>query len=130
MKTILIVIFCFAEVAAFAQTQIKIEDAKINEGDSVKICNKIFSGKYLASAKDPVTLLDFGGNYPDQLLTLVIHNDTRNLFNKPPEEYYKGAQVCVTGVIKIFKGKPEILINNPNQIQEVIIDKIKAREPE
>lgn len=110
--------------------QIKIEDAGNHAGDSVKICNKIYGGKYLEGAKNSPTFLNVGGNYPDALLTLVIWNDTRKLFKKPPEEYYKGAQVCITGRIQIVKGKPEIIVSSPNQIKEVIIDKVKDTEPE
>jgi hypothetical protein len=130
MKNILIIIFCLTTFSAFAQMQIKIEDAGNHAGDSVKICNKIYGGKYLESAKNSPTFLNVGGNYPDALLTLVIWNDTRKLFKKPPEEYYKGAQVCITGRIQIVKGKPGIIVSSPNQIKEVIIDKVKDTEPE
>lgn len=130
MKNILIIIFCLTTVSAFAQMQIKIEDAAKHAGDSVKICSKIYGGKYLESAKNSPTFLNVGGSYPDALLTLVIWNDNRKLFKKPPEEYYKGAQVCITGRIKIVKGKPEMIVSNPDQIKEVIIDKVKGNEPD
>ncbi len=129
MKPILIAIFCLTVAPSFAQQQIKIEEAKNHAGDSVKICSKIYGSKYLESAKDPLTLLDVGGKYPDNFLTIVIHDDAKKLFKKPPEEYYKGAQVCVTGRIQIFKGKPEIVVNDPQQIQEIIMDKLPDNEP-
>lgn len=130
MKNILIIIFCLTTVSAFAQMQIKIEDAVNHAGDSVKICSKIYGGKYLEAAKNSPTFLNVGGSYPDALLTLVIWNDTRKLFKKPPEEYYKGAQVCITGSIKMVRDKPEIIVSNPDQIKEVIIDKLIDTEPE
>ena len=119
--------FCLTSVPLFAQQQIKIEEAKNHEGDSVKICSKIYDTKYFESAKDPITLLDVGGKYPDNLLTIAIPGDARKLFKKPPEEYYRDAQVCVTGRIQIFKGKPEIVVRTPDQIQEVIIDKLQIK---
>ncbi|MDQ2721358.1 MAG: hypothetical protein M3Z26_16570 [Bacteroidota bacterium] len=130
MKTFLIITFCFSGITSFSQQQIKVEEAKNHIGDSVKICSKIYGAKYFASAKEPITLLDAGAKYPDNFLTLVIHDDARKLFKKPPEEYYKGANVCIYGRIQIFKEKPEIVIYNPAQINEVIIDdKMIKNEP-
>ncbi len=129
MKFFLITIFCLAGITSFSQQQIKVEDAKNHAGDSVKTCSKIYGAKYFESAKEPITLLDVGAKYPDNFLTLVIHDDGRKLFKKPPEEYYKGTQVCVTGRIQIFKEKPEIIVNNPTQIQEVIMNKVN-NEPQ
>jgi hypothetical protein len=60
---------------------------------------------------------------------LILWDDARKQFNKPPEEYYKGAQVCLTGRIQMFNEKPEIRVSNPNQIHEVIIDKLQDPFP-
>ena len=129
MKTFLVAIFCLGIYPAFAQQQIKVEDAKSHIGDSVKICSKIYGTKYFSSGKDPVTLLDVGAKYPDTFLTIMIPDDARKLFKKPPEEYYKGASVCVTGTIQLFKGKPEIIVRNPAQIQDIVMDELLKNEP-
>lgn len=129
MKKILVVIFCLGIYPTFAQQQIKVEDAKNHIGDSVKICSKIYGTKYFSSGKDPVTLLDVGAKYPDTFLTIMIPDDARKLFKKPPEEYYKGANVCVTGKILLFKEKPEIIVRNPDQIKDVVMDELMKNEP-
>lgn len=130
MKTLLIVLFCLIIAPSFAQQQIKAEDAKNYAGDSVKICSKIYDTKYFKSSKDPITLLDMGDKYPNNPLSIVIPADVRKLFKSAPEEYYKGAQVCVTGKIQIYKEKAEIVIGSPQQIQEVIMDKLPVKGPE
>lgn len=89
----------------------------------------MYGGKYLETAKGSPTFLNVGDDYPNAPLTLVIWNDARKLFQKPPEEYYKGVDVCITGVIKIFKEKPEMIVTTPEQIKEVIIDKLPDTEP-
>lgn len=130
MKVLLIVLFCLIEVPSFAQQQIKVDEAKNHAGDSVKICSKIYDTKYFKTSKDPITLLDMGDKYPNNPLSIVIPADARKLFKSPPEEYYKGAQVCVTGKIQIYKDKPEIVISSPEQIQEIIMDKSPVKKLE
>jgi hypothetical protein len=129
MKTLLIVLFCLIMAPSFAQQQIKIDEAKNHVGDSVKICSKIYDTKYFKSSQDPITLLDMGDKYPNNPLSIVIPADVRKLFKTPPEEYYKGAHVCVTGKIQIYKEKPEIVIRSAEQIQEVIMDKSPVKGP-
>lgn len=130
MKNIFFGLFCFIALPSFAQQQIKVDEAKNHVGDSVKICSKIFDTKYFQSAKDPVTLLNMGDKYPNNPISLVIRSEARKLFKDPPEEYYKGTQVCVTGRIQIYKEKPEIVITNPAQIQEIVQDQSPVKQPQ
>jgi hypothetical protein len=119
MKHIITSIFCLLSFSVFAQKEIKIAEAKNHVGDSVKICTKIFGGKYLENAKGTPTFLNAGGNYPYAPLTLVIWADTRKDFKNKPEEYYAGKDVCVTGKIELFRDKLQIEISNVEQIKEV-----------
>lgn len=86
-------------------------------GDSVKVCTKIFGGIYLDRSKGAPTLLDAGGKYPDALLTLFIGQETRKQFKEAPESFYKDKDVCITGRVKLYKGKPEIEIYDEKQIE-------------
>jgi hypothetical protein len=129
MKYLLSVILAACTLTASAQQEIKIGDAKNHVGDSVKIYSKIYGGKYLEAAKGSPTFLNLGGAYPDALVTVVISGDARKLFKKPPEVYYKGADVCVTGRIQMFNEKPEIIVSNPNQIQDVIMNNVRDTLP-
>ena len=121
MKHILIAIFCLATFSSFAQTIIKIEDAKNHIGELVKICTKIYGGKFLE--KDTLTLLNACGYYPDAPLTIVIRAGAEKEFNNNPVAYYKGMDVCITGKIELFKDKPQIVVTTKSQI----IEQIKAR---
>jgi len=115
MKHILITIFCLSAISSFAQTEIKIDDAKNHVGDIVKICTKIYGGKFLE--KDTLTLLNAGGYYPDAPLTIIIRADALKEFNNPVS-YYKGMIVCVTGKVELFKNKPQIVVTTKHQIVE------------
>ncbi len=70
--------------------------------------------------KGSPTFLNVGGSYPNDPLTLVIWNDVRKQFKHIPEDILKGKDVCIYGTIILYKDKPEIVISNPNQIQESI----------
>lgn len=125
----LIIIFCITTFSSFAQKEIKIDDAKNHIGDSVKICTKIYGGKYLESTKGTTTFLNAGGYYPNALLTIVIWADARKEFNNSPEEFYKGKEVCIPWKIELYKDKPQIVVTSKSQIVEQIIDKVDDKEP-
>lgn len=129
MKYFLLLIIAAITSPVFAQKEIKIEEAKNHVGDTVKICSKIFGGKFLESSKDTPTFLNVGGNYPNAPLTLVIRADARKQFTNKPEEYYTGKTVCVTGRIELYRDKPQIVIINEAQIRELINDKLLINEP-
>ena len=117
MKKLLLVfsLFLFSSLA-FAQQEIKIEDAAKHEGDSVTVCTKIFGGRYFENSSRAPTLLNAGAKYPDAPLTIVIFGENRTAFKNKPEEYYPDKNVCVTGKIVIYKGKPEIILTSEAQI--------------
>lgn len=85
-------------------------------GDSVKVCGKVYGIKYLEQAKNSPTLINIGGAYPNQLLTVVIWGDVRKEFEKTPEELFTDKNVCVVGKIEIFKGKEQVVIGKKDQI--------------
>lgn len=119
MKNILSVVLCLSVFNSFAQKEIKVVDAKNHVGETVRICTKIYGGKFLE--RDTLTLLNAGGFYPDAPLTIVIRANARKEFNKP-EEHYKGAEVCVTGKIELFKDKPQIEVTTKEQLVENLKD--------
>lgn len=102
---------------SFAQVQIKAEDAKAHIGEVVSLCGKIFSARYLQSSINKPTLLNLGGNYPNQLVTIAIFEADRNKFPFKPEEYYPNTEICVTGKLVEYRGMPEIIVQSPEQVK-------------
>jgi DNA/RNA endonuclease YhcR with UshA esterase domain len=47
---------------------------------------------------------------------VLIWGENRSKFGTPESEY-KGKRICVTGKITEFRGKPEIVANDPQQIR-------------
>ncbi len=99
-----------------AQTITPQEAAK-HIGEKQTICGKIFGGRFFEKSDNPKTLLNMGGAYPNHLITIVIEGDTRKKFTVKPEEFYANKEVCVTGEIKDFKGKPELHVTEVAQIK-------------
>jgi DNA/RNA endonuclease YhcR with UshA esterase domain len=105
----------------YGQTVIVAKDAGKHMNENVVVCGMVYGGKYLSSAD--ITLLDVGGTHPNELLTLVIKGDDRKKFKAPPEDVLKGKNVCITGQVIDYKGKPEIMITDPEQIKEAELGK-------
>lgn len=100
---------------SYSQTGIKLEEVKQHIGDSVTVCGKVDDMRYFESSKNSPTFLNIGGKYPNQLLTVVIWGDVRKQFKSNPDEL-KNKQVCITGLIILYKERPEIIIGRPEQV--------------
>jgi len=78
------------------------------------ICDKVYGVKVFESSQ--MVLLNVGGEYPNQKLTIVIKGKNRDKFPLSPEVAFKDKSICVTGVVISYKGKPEIEVTEPSQI--------------
>ena len=100
---------------AYGQTSIKLEDVSQHTGDSVTVCGLVADMRYFENSKNQPTFLNIGDTYPNQKLTIVIWGSVKAGF-KEPVEILKGKQICITWRIILFKERPEIVIENPEQI--------------
>lgn len=108
----------FYAFSATAQTKIPVEEASKHIGQTVTICDKIAGGKFLENAKTRPTLLTMGGGVAaNSRLTIVINPEDRKNFPGHPEETFSGKLACVTGKLVDYKGKPEIIVTKPEEIQ-------------
>jgi hypothetical protein len=101
--------------SASAQKMIQVKDAAQHVGENVTVCGKVFSTKLLTPSN--MVFLDLGGFHPNQLLTIVIKGEDRSKFKGQPEDDYKDKNICITGTIIDFKGKPEIVLSDPVNIK-------------
>ncbi len=97
---------------AKSQTLILAKDAAQYVGKTVTICDFVYSTKAL----DKISLINLGGTYPKELLTLAINKDDISKFSSEPASMYLGNNICVTGVVTEFKGKYQIVVTEPKQI--------------
>lgn len=96
-KTYILLCFTLLVFSASAQTKIAAKDAANYVGKPVTVCDKVYSTKLITGSN--MTLLNLGGYYPNQLLTIMIKGADRIKFKGQPEVDLKGKDICVTGMV-------------------------------
>ncbi|NBS15138.1 MAG: hypothetical protein EBT57_10140 [Verrucomicrobia bacterium] len=86
------------------------QEAATQEGKQVKVKGVVDAQK--TSAKG-ITYLNFGGRFPNHVFSCVLR--TRDFPNGVPT--YEGKEVEVTGMIKMYEGKPSMDIKSADQIR-------------
>ena len=60
------------------------------------------------------TFLNFGAAYPNQTFTAVIFRSAASRFPNPQQ--WEGKRVRVTGGVRLYRGKPEIVLEETSQL--------------
>jgi micrococcal nuclease len=102
--------------ASKSMTGIPPSEAKAHIGETNTVCGLVTGGRFLETAKNKPTFLNFEFPFPDHTFTAVIFEEDRAKFQTPPETLFDGKHVCVTGAIIDYRGKPEIVVHDPSQI--------------
>jgi hypothetical protein len=102
--------------AAAAEKSVGPKDAMAHVGESATVC-VVASAKFAVNSRSQPTFLDFDRPYPNAIFTAVIFGDDRPKFGSP-ETTLGGKRICVTGQIRDYRGKPEIILHDPSQLSE------------
>lgn len=105
-------------VASSALRTVSLDEVANHVGDSVNVCGRISSTRYMRTSKTKPVLLNMGAAFPAQKLTLVIYEKDQPLFVPQPDIYYQGKTVCVSGRIVLYNGKPQIALTQAAQLKE------------
>jgi hypothetical protein len=87
-------------------------------GKEVIVEGVIVGTYYAQRSKGQPTFLNFHAPYQGYFTALIWGSD-RYKFPPNPESYYLNKKVRVRGIIKVYKGAPEIILDQPSQIQIV-----------
>lgn len=94
-------------------------EAKDHIGDRATVCGPVAGTKYGATSRGKPTWLNIGKDYPSsERFVVIIWGENRGNFPQPPESYYLGKTICVTGLIQEYSGIAQIEVTTPDQIQE------------
>jgi hypothetical protein len=101
---------------AFAQKKLVPSEAKDHIGQTATVCGNVASTHFASSSNKQPTFLNLDKPYPNAIFTIVIWGNDRSKFGNP-ETKYANKLVCVTGLIKDYRGAPEIIAEEPGQIE-------------
>ena len=93
------------------------KDAADHVGERGTICGPVVDTRYATGSNGKPTFLNFDRAYPDHTMVVVIWGSDRGAFPSNPQTYYKEKDVCATGLIESYKGKPEIVARDGDQLE-------------
>jgi DNA/RNA endonuclease YhcR with UshA esterase domain len=112
MKT-LVLAFGLALVAAPAMAHaIQPAEAKGHVGQTVTVEGVVDN---VHTAKSGNTYVDIGGRYPNNAFAAVIFSKDASKF--PNVSALKGKTVDVSGSVRLYQGKPEIILTDAGQLK-------------
>lgn len=82
-KLTLIIILWTEAILAKAQTTISIKDVFKHIGETVNICDSVYTTRALPN----LTLINLGADFSKQLLTVVIYKTDVGKFNEPEKHF-------------------------------------------
>lgn len=92
---------------------IDVNDAMKHLGKKVTVCSKVFGIR----ATDKITQINLGQKFPNNPLTIVIFASSYKNFKTPPAELYTDKNLCVQGKVEEYKGKAQIIVDKPEDIE-------------
>ena len=93
------------------------QDAAKHAGSTATVEGPVVGTEYASSSNGKPTFLNVGKPYPDPArFTVVIWGEDRGAFPKAPESLYKGKDICVSGVVQMYRGSPQIVVDSPDHI--------------
>jgi hypothetical protein len=111
-KTLTVVASLLITATSIAQTKIPVDSVSKHLGERVVVCSEVYGVKSL----EKVTFINLGARYPNSPLTLVIFAKDLPNFKESPEKLYGNQAICVTGELKDYKGKTEMIVSTPDEI--------------
>lgn len=112
--SLFIAVTLFAKLA-FSQT-VSLDSIAKYEGKKVTVCAKV-QGTHVSSGEKKNTYINFGKPYPDNTFTVLIAEPDLNNFKYVPADFLTDKNICITGTVVMYKGKPEIIATSEEQIK-------------
>ena len=91
------------------------QDAPNHVGETVTVCGTVASTNFARQVPGKPTFLDLDKPYPNESFTFLIWGEDRARFGTPASAFLQ-KQVCATGQIQLYRGRPQIIIHNPGQL--------------
>jgi hypothetical protein len=100
----------------WAQNTVSADSLSYYEGQLIRVCDTV-TGVHVSTGKSETTFINFGEPFPKHSFSLVIFQKDVQSFSYKPAEFLENKNICITGKVKLYKGKPEIIVYNEMQIR-------------
>ena len=111
MRMIYPAAFLLLAATSATAADIPVAEAAAHAGETATVVG-VLSGVHKDSKKN--VYLDMGGNYPDNAFSGILYPHGAN----PPDfSTLVGKTLAITGTIKMYHGKPEIVIDAADQVK-------------
>lgn len=88
-------------------------EASRHVGENVTVAGVVTGVSH--STRSNTTFINFGGRFPKHQFTAVIFSSASDNF--VDVDQLDGKRVSVFGKVKLYRGKPEIVLNSPSQLK-------------
>ena len=103
-------------------------DARDKLGESATLRGRVVTATYRARSNGTPTFLNVGLPFPDPArLVVVIFGDSRSKFPRPPERFYDGKDIAVTGQITEFDGVTQVGRPRVNHFKALLLSTFRWR---
>lgn len=102
----------FSAITTTYKNGIDVKDAENFLGKKVTVCSRVFSIR----STPAITQISIGGKFPGNPLTVIIFGKNYSRFSQPLIDLYSNKNICVKGTITEYKGKPQIVVDDPDNI--------------
>lgn len=109
----LLILLTLSSSLLFADN-IPASEASSHTGENTTVCGAVMGVHFAAGSKGKPTFINFDKPYPNQDFTVMIWDDDRSAFGDLNK--YSGKQVCAHGTITEYRGKPEMILHNPEAL--------------
>jgi DNA/RNA endonuclease YhcR with UshA esterase domain len=113
LVSIVLALLVLAGIASVAQVVIPDGEAAKHIGEVVSVRGRV-AGVY--TSRSNTTFINFGKPYPHHTFTAVIFSSASTRFKNAAS--WEGRVITVTGHVKLYRGKPEIVLNGMDQVAE------------
>lgn len=112
----IIILFFLVSPRFFAQEIISTDEVKDYIGQEVTVEGTIDQVVSLNDVRGQPTYFNMGGQFPNHKFTLLLWESDKHKFTKDGN-YYEGKVIKVIGLIETYRGKPQMVISDPGQIE-------------
>ena len=108
-------LFAAAVIALSQSSALRPEQAKDHVGQQVVVEGVVAQVSH--STKSNTTFLNFCNPYPNYCFEAVIFQSAQAQF--PDASNWQAKKVRVSGVVKMYQGKPEVVLDKKQQVEVV-----------